>query len=87
MNSINYAFKISQASVAEKRLLGSAGIGLRYRVLALMVSGFQKVAASFFNVVAERSSQQLTSRQSSLRSKLLRGTGLSARPLARRYVY
>ena len=82
MNSTNYAFKKSQASVAEKSLLGSALIGLRFRILVNSVLGFQRVVASFINVVAVKSSQQLTSNQSSLRSELLRGTFATLRPLA-----
>ncbi|RBP47033.1 hypothetical protein [Arenicella xantha] len=61
MNSTNYAFKISQASVAEKALLGSARIGLRSNYLVGLVLWFQRVVGPLLYRVAGKSSQQLTS--------------------------
>ena len=84
MNSTNYAFKISQTSVAEPTLFGSALAGFASLKGSEVVMWFQIQVASFVLRSGLRFSQQLTSNQSSLRSKLLRGTRNTARPLARR---
>jgi hypothetical protein len=87
MNSTNCASKKSQTPVAEKTLFGSALWGFAAQKGSDVISWFQKVVASPTLLGSLKSSWQLTSNQSSLRSKLLRGTFASLRPLALRYAH
>ena len=84
MNSTNCASKKSQTLVAEKTLFGSALWGFAAHKGGDLNLWFQQVADSPTFLGSLKSSWQLTSNQSSLRSKLLRGTFASLRPLALR---